>query len=355
MIKESPYLAWARSRQGIRYNLSRSGVRPCPLELLAPGPDEAKLADANRDGWPPLLERIARRYGVTPGQIVLTHGGSMANHLACATILERGDEVLVEHPVYEPLHLLPRYLGAEVKFFERRVENGFQLDVAVIQRQLSPRTRLVLLSNLHNPSGALVPEAALRELGRLAEQRGFLVLIDEVYLEFFHAAGRASAVHLSPQFVVTRSLTKAYGLDGLRAGWILAAPALAERMRRLNDLFSITTAHPTERLAARALDRAAEIAAPVMALLALNRALLDDFVAAQPRLSWTPPAGASIGFIRVNDGRADELIERLERQYDVTLAPGRFFGRPDHFRIGFGGETEALGEALARLGAALRG
>ena len=108
----------------------------------------------NEYGWGPLLERIAQRYGVEPRNVVLAHGTSMANHLACAALVEEGDHVLIERPVYDPLVAVPRYLGCEIGFFERREEDGYSLDVARVEAAITPRTRLVILSNLHNPTGA---------------------------------------------------------------------------------------------------------------------------------------------------------------------------------------------------------
>jgi len=357
-VKHSPYIAWVKSRSGIRWNLAASGVPACSWAALDPGPEDLALAAHNPYGWPPLLERIAARYGVEVGQVVLEHGASMANHLACAAVLEPGDEVLVERPGYEPLHLLPRFLGARVGFFERVAEDGWRLDPDRVRHALTARTRLVILSDLHNPTGARADGAALAALIELAERSGFLVLVDEVYLEWLHgdaAAGPspATAAARSPRVLATRSLTKAFGLDGLRLGWILAAPEWAERIRALQSLFSGHIAHPSERLGARALDRAERLLAPARERLAANRARVEAFIAAQPRLSWAPPAGGTVGFVRLAGGEVDALVERLERDFDTTVAPGRFFGAPDHFRIGMGMSPEVLEEGLARLGRAL--
>jgi aspartate/methionine/tyrosine aminotransferase len=381
-MKGSEYIAWAKVRHGVRYNLASSGVVPATLARLDPGEEAPEALSAEREepealsaereepealsaqredlavngpnqhGWPPLREAIAARYGVAPECVVLEHGASMANHLAMATLLERGDEVLVEHPAYEPLHTLPRYLGAEVRFFERPAGGGWALDPERVRRALGPRTRLVVVSDLHNPTGALADPDALARIAALGEERGFHLLVDEVYLEWLHHAGHGTAARLSPRVVATRSLTKAYGLDGLRAGWILAAPALAERMRALQSLFSITIAHPSERLATLALRRAEALAAPLRELLATNRALVERFVAEHPSLSWTPPVAGTVAFLHYR-GDVDDLVHRLETHHDTTVAPGRFFGDPAGFRIGFGMATEVLREGLERVGKAI--
>jgi aspartate/methionine/tyrosine aminotransferase len=353
-MKGSEYIAWAKARHGVLYNLASSGVVAGTLAQLASCEEALEVNGPNQHGWPPLREAIAARYGVVPESVVLEHGASMANHLAMATLLERGDEVLVERPTYEPLHALPRWLGAEVRFFERPAAGGYALDPERVRRGLGPRTRLVVVSNLHNPTGALADPDALARVAALGEERGFHLLVDEVYLEWLHHAGHGTAARLSPRVVATRSLTKAYGLDGLRAGWILAEPALAARMRELQGLFSITIAHPSERLATLALRRAEALAAPLRALLATNRALVERFVAEHPSLSWTPPAAGTVAFLH-HRGDVDDLVRRLETRHETTVAPGRFFGDPSGFRVGFGMRTEVLREGLRRLGTEVDG
>jgi aspartate/methionine/tyrosine aminotransferase len=354
-MKHTPYITWAKSRMGVRYNLARSGAPLCDLGRLGARLDDLLAQDAHEDGWPPLLEAIAQRHGVTPAHVALTAGASMANHLAMATLLEPGDEVLVEHPVYEPLVLLPRYLHARVVSLPRRARAGWALtadDLDVVRGLLSPRTRLVVLTSLHNPSGALLDDRVVDGLAALAEQHDFHVLIDEVYLEL--AGPPRTAASRSPRILTTCSLTKAFGLDALRIGWVLAEPALAERMRRMHDLFAPTVAHPSERLALLALRRADELLAPTLALLARNQARVEAFVAGQPRLRWTPPPAGTVGLVQLAGGSVDELAERLEQQHQTAITPGRFFGAPDCFRIGWAMPAEILEAGLERIALALR-
>jgi aspartate/methionine/tyrosine aminotransferase len=356
-MRESEYLEWARAHGTVRYSLALSGVPPCDVSLLSPSVDDFTMVADNEYGWPPLLERIARRYGVDPENVVLAHGTSMANHLACASLVEAGDHVVIEWPVYDPLVAVPRYLDCEVSFFERRAEDGYALDVARVERAITPRTRLVILSNLHNPTGAAVNRAKLESLAQLAESRDFHVLVDEVYLEWNYGVGddpeTRSAINISPRFVTTRSLTKVFGLAALRAGWILAEAGLATRMRRLNGLFASSMSHPAERLAARALDNAETLLEKQRTRVDQNRSVAAKFIASQPRLSWMPPDAGTVGFVRLEGGDVDGLVERLLAN-DSLVTPGRFFGVNDHFRIGFGMEADHLNEGLKRLASALK-
>src|SRR5438128_9787098 len=150
--------------------------------------------------------------------VTMADGTSMANMLAMAGLIAPGDEVLIEHPVYEPLVAAARFLGAEVRHFARQGPE-FALDPAAVDAAVTARTTLIVLANLHNPTGNLADTETLRAIGALGPR----VLIDEVYLD---AAGQPTAALLGEAFVCTSSLTKVYGLSGLRCGWILAAPDL---------------------------------------------------------------------------------------------------------------------------------
>lgn len=349
----SDYIRWAKSREGIRYPVGRSSIRPCPPQELGTGTEDPGIHGTDPDGWEPLLEALAARYGVGAGRVVPAIGASMANHLAAAALLEPDDHVLVETPAYEPLWRLPAYLGCRVDTFRRSRRDGWTLDPEAVVRELRPDTRLVILSDLHNPSGSRAAPEALEALARLAEERGFHVLVDEVYLEFLPRHQAPIAASRSPHLVSTNSLTKAYGLDGLRIGWIAATRELADRIRRLNDLFGIIMPHPSERLALRALRRIEHLAAGVRRLIDTNRPRVEALVERRPELSWVPPAGGPVGLVQLRGAEVERLVQILEAEHDATVPPGRFFGAPGSFRIGFGMEPEDCREGLRRLEAAL--
>src|SRR5205085_11919390 len=177
---------------------------------------------------------------------------------------------------------------------------GFRLDPDVVRKAMSERTRLLVLTNLHNPSGSLACDNDLRAIGSL----GARVLIDEVYLD---AASQRSAVHLGAEFVITNSLTKVYGLSGLRCGWILAEPELAERMWRLNDLFGVNQAHPAERLACTAFDQLDQVLGDTPAMLERNRATFNAFIAARDDVECMPARHGITAFPRWSGGDTPRL------------------------------------------------
>src|SRR5262245_4153911 len=236
--KHSDYMHWSKTQSRARFNLATSGVGPFPLREL---PVELETLEINGDssysgyGYPPLQKVIAAHHGVDPDCVVEAAGTSMANHLAMAAVLEPGDEVLIEQPAYGPLLDVANYLGARVKRLPRRFESRFAIDLEELRRAITPATRLIVLTNLHNPSGALLSTDMLLAIGKMAHRAKTRVLVDEVYLEmlfgkaapFCFSLGKSIASAGENPFIVTSSLTKVYGLSGLRCGWILAAPDLA--------------------------------------------------------------------------------------------------------------------------------
>jgi len=349
----SEYMHWAKTSSHARFNLATSGLANVRLEELKVGLEDLELTRDGGYGYEPLQRALASRLNVAPECIVAATGTSLANHLAMTAIVQRGDEVLFEQPTYEPLLALALYLGAEIKRFERRFEDGFRVLPDQIEQDISTRTRLIVLTNMHNPSGVLIDQETLRRVGELARKANARVLVDEVYLEAFFDERPPTAFHLGPEFVTTSSLTKAFGLSGLRCGWIVAEPEMAWRIWRINDLFGVMAAHPAERLSVVALEQLDGIAARAQARLTKNRALAYRFLDARDDLEAIRPDFGTIVFPRLKQGTAACLCSVLQEKYETSVVPGSFFEMPNHFRIGFGGDSEVLEGGLERLGAAL--
>ena len=348
----APYLLWAKTRQPAAIDLAGSNLVACTLDDLPGVRDAVDLSAPNDNGFAPLTSAIARHYGVTDDRVVTGHGCSGANFLAVAALVGAGDEVLIERPTYEPLLGAASFLGGEITRFDRRPEDGFGIDIDRVAAALTDRTRLIAITNLHNPSSAITDENDLRALAELAGASNARILVDEVYLDSAVPPGR-SAAHLGPEFVCTNSLTKVYGLSGLRCGWILADPDLAERMWRLNDLFGVNQAHQAERLACLAFELLDRILGDTPAMLDRNRALFNAFVAGRTDVESMPAAQGIVAFPRWARGDTDRLAAHLREHYDTAVVPGRWFEMPDHFRVGLGVPTDVLEQGLNRIGAAL--
>lgn len=352
-VKGSNYIEWSKTQSLARFSLATSGLVNYPLSDLEVKIEDLEISGPSLYGYGPLQRALAVKCDAPPYNIVAAAGTSMANHLAMATLIEPGDEVLIERPAYDPLLSLASYLGAEVKRFERRFEDGFALDPDEVGRKIGPRTRLVVMTNLHNPSGAFADNDRVKRVGEIASGVGARVLVDEVYLEATYGQSPGSAFHLGEHFITTSSLTKAYGLSGLRCGWVMAASALAQRMWKLNDLFGVVPAHSAERLSVIALENISRIGERARALLETNRALIDEFLDSRDDLEAVRPQFGTIVFPRLKRGSVDDLCNLLREKYETSVVPGRFFEMPNHFRVGMGCATETLVEGLKRLGAAL--
>jgi len=350
----SRYMAWAKLYSDARFNLAISGVIDYPLAELPVKIEDLEIGGTGPYGYEPLMERLAAKARVPKDCVVYTLGTSMANYIALSAVVHPGDEVLIEQPTYDPLLTILNHLGAKVRRFERRAEHGFRLDLEEVERQLTSDTRLVILCNLHNPSSSLTDDATMKQVGELAAKIGARVLVDEVYLETLFDQPWQSAFHLGSNFIITSSLTKAYGLSGIRCGWVLARPDLVQRMWQIVDFTYGSPVHPAERLGVIALDNLDRIRNRARSLLETNRPIVNSFLAEHPELDCAPSRFGTTVFPRLTTGDVTELAKLLRDKYETSVVPGEFFEQPQHFRIGFCGATETVREGLARLDTALK-
>ena len=350
----SPYMEWAKLQPEARFNLATSGLSSLPLAELDVKIEQLEINGPSIYGYAPLLKAIAARYRVPQECVVSAIGTSLANYLALAAATEPGDELLIEQPAYDPMLEAARYLGLEIRRFQRRPDNGFAIDPDELQRNLTARTRLIALTNLHNPSGVLCSNDVLREIAILARKSNAYVLVDEVYREMLFEQEPQTAFHIDPErFLITNSLTKAYGLSGLRCGWVLAPPHLAERMWHINDLHGATFTHPGELLSVIAMEKLPAIIARMRCQLDSNRQLLRQFLHSRHELDYCWPEYGTIVFPRLLRGNVDDFCEMLRAEFETAVVPGRFFECPDRFRIGVGIPTADVRAALDQLGKGL--
>ena len=349
-VMGSAYMNWAKTRSVAKYNLATSGLGNVKLSELLVSLDDLEITEGGY-GYQPLIQSISKRYRVAPEEVVTAAGTTFANHLAMAALIKPGDEILFEHPAYEPMLALARYLGADVKRFSRRFEDDFQPEN--LEQLVTPKTRLIVITNLHNPSGVLIDDSRMKQIGEIARRVGARVLVDEVYMETLFEESPPTSFHLGEEFVVTSSLTKAFGLSGLRCGWILAQRDLAKRMWLLNDLFAATAVHAGERLSVVAMQQLEGIAERAKQLLDRNRQILNDFLDTREDLEVVRPEFGTVMFPRVRHGTSERLCELLREKYETSVVPGVFFEMPAHFRIGIAGDTEVLKAGLERLEKAL--
>jgi hypothetical protein len=348
-------MRWAKEHAAARYNLANSGLLGCSTDDLVLEPGDVQVNGATRDGSPPLLAAIAERYGVNPEQVVTAPGTSGANFLAFAALIEPGDEVLVELPTYEPLLAALGFLGARIRRFERRFENGYHLDPDEIRARVTDQTRLLVLANPHNPSGVLLPPEEVAEVARIAGEAGAYVLIDEVYRDIWFEDAPPSHVHLGPNVLATSSLTKSYGLSGLRCGWILCAPDFARRLWLTRDAMQAVDSVPSDTLAMAAFRQLPRLAARSRSILEPNIAQVRSFLAEHEEwLEYILPRSSMTVFPRLRKESDAEPLHDWLRSRETSIVPGRFFESPRHFRLGFAVMPEDVARGLERLADGLR-
>jgi aspartate/methionine/tyrosine aminotransferase len=356
MFEPSPYLQWARRFYGkVKFDLATSGMPTAPSsELRLSDPGEMDDAAA----WATLCERIASHNDVGAGEVLPALGTTHALWLACASLTSPGDEVIVEEPAYEPLLRIAEGVGARVVQVPRDRAANFALDPERIASAMTPRTRAVLVTNLHNPSGVRASDDVLRAIARAAELRKAYLVVDEVYAAFdalvdTNGVFRGSARKLAPNVVAVSSLTKCYGLGPERIGWMLGPRDVIERAS--DALIASTGSLPRShaRVALASFSALPALAARSRTLLAGKRERVAAWVASR-RLSWSAPAEGLFGLVTV-PGRGDltPAIEKAADEREVLVAAGAFFGVPDGFRIAWSISVDLLDDGLDRLASAL--
>jgi aspartate/methionine/tyrosine aminotransferase len=350
----APYMEWAKHRAPAAFDLAGSNLLGCSIDDIEGARDALSLDGTNPDGYPPLVEAIAAHYGVDASRVMTASGCSGANVLAMAATLSPGDRVLMERPFYDPLIGTARLMGAEVDYFQRSFDTGYRLDLDEMRSRMTSRTTLVVLTNPHNPSGVILDDESLRAAAAVAAEHGARLLVDEVYLDIANALGegprRTPAALLAPNAISTSSLTKSYGLNALRCGWAVAAPEVAERIRRARDIVDGIGPVPMDRLAVLAFAQIERLTERARTLVKGNLDTFRAWIANEPSLRLAAPAASSIAFPRVaNSGETTALTERLQREQDVAVVPGRFFDEPRNIRISLAGRPEILRDGLERL------
>ena len=311
-------------------------------------------------GLPDLRERVIDQAGLrglcAADDVLITAGAAEANYLAFLQLVQPGDEVIVERPGWPQAEVLAEAVGATLRIIDRDEGDGWALPIDAVEEAISPRTKLIFLTNPNNPTGALMGRADLECLARAADRVGAWLLVDEVYAGLEWQGARAPSIAgIYPRGITTGSVSKALGLQGLRTGWMICRdPGLirdafilrensSEIMNIVGEVIAELALRPDRLIPALEAARAAGRA---------TLAKLDAYVAGQPKLSWTPPRAGLIGLARLAPGIDSDAFARrlLADPYRTFLLPGSAYHRPNHIRLGVGGGAAAnLDLGLARM------
>jgi len=353
----------------VEYNLSESGVHPMRVEeLLDDAADREgvlgqELFYPQSNGTLELRERVATMYpGATADHIEVTNGGSEANFVTMWHLVEQGDEVVSMVPNYGQTLGLAEGFGGVLRRWPLRLSadgRRWRVDLDGLRTLVTNKTRLIILCNPNNPTGARIPAADLDGICQIAGRVGAWVLSDEIYrgaeldgVETPSVWGRYERV------IVTSGLSKAYGLPGLRIGWIASTPEVVATTWSYHDYTTIGPGTLSDRLARIALQPAmrAKILARTRRILHANLPVITDWLDAhKDRFSYAMPEAGAIVYVRYHDGiNSTELVDRLRIEKSVLIVPGDHFGMDGYLRIGFGSETRYLRDGLDRLADLLR-
>lgn len=340
----------------VRFNLSESGVQPLPLTDLVNEEDLKKLLSspmeyAETRGSMELRRAIAEMYpGCESDNVLVTTGTSEANFLASVGLMDKGSRVVTVLPNYMQVWGLAVSLGCRVEVLRLREDEGWQPSEEEVKRVIDKDAVAVSLSNPNNPTGICLREESRKAIIDAADEAGAWILADEVY------RGAEREVEPTPSFwgeyervLVTSGLSKAFGLPGLRVGWICGPQEMIRELWSLHDYTTIALSKLSEALAVAALSRRRDfLLARTRDIIKRNFPYLEAFVE-RTRLSWIPPEAGAIAFLRYPWGISSEDLAKLALSRDILLVPGSHFHEEGHLRLGFGMETDMLEGGLRAL------
>jgi aspartate/methionine/tyrosine aminotransferase len=349
----------------VQYDMSESGVRPVTLrELVAMGLDldaalDTPLGYSQSNGTITLREHLTAIYpGATADQIEVTNGTSEANYLVALSALEAGDEMAMEIPNYMQLRGVPHSLQASVRTFRLRPERQWEPDWDEFDRAVNPRTRLLYLSNPNNPSGAVLSVEAMRRIIRRCEAMDTWLLADEVYLGAELEGERTRSFWgMSDKVIVTSGLSKAYGIPGVRIGWIVGPPPLVNTCWSQHDYLTIgpnKLSDMVARVAVQVANREA-LYRRTRAILTANLPIIEGWAAGfGAQLEFNRPRAGAMTLVRYRaDVPSIALADRIRVEQSTLVVPGAHVGLEGYLRIWYGGRQEYTTEGLRRIGAVL--
>jgi len=354
-----------RHETRVQYDIAESGILPLSTnDLLDFEPPAERAATLERllatplgyseaCGTVELREMLAATY--TRGDashILVTTGAIEANYLLYNVLLSAGDHVIAPYPAYQQLYEVPRAIGCDVSLWHVGPETGYRYDVNALERLITPKTRLIVVNTPHNPTGAMLSPADAARVYALADAVGATVIGDEAYRWLEVPGGEPFA---GPMFdrgrrgISVGTLSKPFGLPGLRIGWIAASPDVVEKCWSLRDYITLSPGKLNDALARLGLKHREAIVARNTRIIETNLAVATAWISARPYLSWTPPRGGLLALIKYDRAVPSlELADRLANEQSVMLAPGSAFGYEQHLRLGIGQRPDIFAEGLRR-------
>ena len=341
----------------VRYNLTESGIHPCALKDFLSEQEQQEvlqleLGYGQTNGDPALRDAIAALYpGYDRDNVLVTNGSAEANFVTILSLLEAGDEILVMLPNYMLVWGLARSLGMKVVPFHLREDRDWNIDIAELEGQVNDRTRMIVICNPNNPTGAVMSEVDMAEVARIAGEVGAYILSDEIYRGSELDGHECTSFHeLYEKSIILSGLSKAMAHPGLRIGWIAADKQVVDGCWHCHDYTSISTGIISQYAGTRLLEpkRRQEILNRGRSILRKNLDYMRSWIEARSnRFSLIPPKAGGMAFVHYQlPISSSELTEGLRREKSVFVVPGDWYGMDNYLRFGIGCEHDVLAEGL---------
>jgi aspartate/methionine/tyrosine aminotransferase len=293
---------------------------------------------------------IAERYGVSPDMVMTTGGSTIASFMTMATIFKKPGSAMIEKPVYTPLQDALNVFTNDVRSLPRWREDNWTLDLEQLDFHWDPSVRVVVLVNFNNPTGGATPDDVIKVIADKVAQTGGYVLVDEVFREFYFDRKPGCAASVAPNVITVSSFSKSFGFGFQRFGWFIGPPELLKEMQNIADYFAIGGHFPAAMIIQRAIENIEMLKERSRKFVDEGRAVFEEWLASRDDIECVMPEAGPFAFpVLKDEGDSDEICEKLLVEESTLVAPGRFFGYPPGFRIGYGRPVDLLKKGFQSL------
>jgi len=340
----------------VDYDIGESGMKFLSLNDLGYELGDIDLRYGYHLGAPELRDLISEQYkGRTAENVAVTTGASEANFSVIAHLVGKDDHIIVEHPTYPSLYQVPRSLERNMSLLQLRWEDDFKPNMDELEKLIKPNTKLVTLTHPNNPTGSQIDEDSLKRSAELAEEHDFYLMVDETYRDLTFKDPPPLAATLGEKAISLTSMSKVYGLPGIRIGWAVADRPVIEGIRAVREQMTICNSQLGESVALRVLEDRNRILQSMREMMFENYDILKNWMDNQQWLEWKEPEGGVVAAPRLKQGGSTrDLCELLVQKYRTFVVPGYGLEMDEYFRLGYGGEKEELIKGLEKLEKALK-
>jgi len=357
VFKRMPLEIWFDEYQyEVDYDIGESGTKFVKLRDLNVDLQDVDLRYGYHVGHPDLRQVIAKQYeGRSWENVAVTTGASESNFAIVAHLVGPKDHIIVEHPTYPSLYEVPRSLEKDLTLFRLSWDDEFRPNMDNLRKLVKPNTKLITLTHPGNPTGAVIKEAEMKEALEIAEDVGAYLMVDETYRELMFESPPPLAATLGDRAISLTSMSKVWGVPGIRIGWAVGDESIVEGIRTVREQVTICNSALGEAIAKSILENRDSMLKELRNHMLTNFRMVKKWMDNQDWLEWIEPKSGVVCAPRLRSGGStDELCKLLVTKYKTFTVPCSAMELDGHFRLGFGGETEELEKGLEQLEKALK-